>query len=34
MIASGGWNVGQPVPGLTGLENEYGVSFGTVRAAQ
>lgn len=33
-IASGGWDVGQPIPGLTDLEKEYGVSFGTVRAAQ
>lgn len=33
-IASGDWEVGQPIPGLTDLEKEYGVSFGTVRAAQ
>jgi DNA-binding transcriptional regulator YhcF (GntR family) len=33
-IASGEWDVGQSTPGLTDLENEYGVSFGTVRAAQ
>ena len=33
-IASGEWEVGQPIPGLIGLEKEYGVSFGTVRAAQ
>jgi DNA-binding transcriptional regulator YhcF (GntR family) len=33
-IAAGEWDVGQPVPGLTDLEVEYGVSFGTVRAAQ
>lgn len=33
-IASGDWEVGQPIPGLTDLETKYGVSFGTVRAAQ
>lgn len=33
-IASGEWDVGHAVPGLTDLEQEYGVSFGTVRAAQ
>jgi DNA-binding transcriptional regulator YhcF (GntR family) len=33
-IATGEWDVGQPLPGLTDLEVEYGVSFGTVRAAQ
>lgn len=33
-IASGEWEVGQPVPGLIDLEKEYGVSFGTVRSAQ
>ena len=33
-IAAGEWDVGQPVPGLTDLEVQYGVSFGTVRAAQ
>lgn len=33
-IASGEWEVGQAIPGLTDLELEYGVSFGTVRSAQ
>lgn len=33
-IAAGDWDVGQSIPGLTDLEAEYGVSFGTVRAAQ
>src|SRR5258708_40013848 len=33
-IAAGDWDVGRPIPGLTDLEVEYGVSFGTVRAAQ
>jgi DNA-binding transcriptional regulator YhcF (GntR family) len=33
-IAAGEWEVGQPIPGLTDLETEYGVSFGTIRAAQ
>jgi len=33
-IASGEWDVGRPIPGLIDLENEYEVSFGTVRAAQ
>lgn len=33
-IASGEWEVGQAIPGLTDLAMEYGVSFGTVRAAQ
>jgi DNA-binding GntR family transcriptional regulator len=33
-IASGDWEVGRPIPGLTDLETQYGVSFGTVRAAQ
>jgi hypothetical protein len=33
-IASGDWGVGQPIPGLTDLAMEYGVSFGTIRAAQ
>jgi DNA-binding GntR family transcriptional regulator len=32
--ASGDWEVGQAIPGLVDLENEYGVSFGTIRAAQ
>jgi hypothetical protein len=33
-IASGEWVVGEPIPGLTDLEDDYGVSFGTIRAAQ
>jgi DNA-binding transcriptional regulator YhcF (GntR family) len=33
-IASRDWKVGQGIPGLPLLETEYGVSFGTVRAAQ
>lgn len=33
-IASGEWEVGQSIPGLTDLEHQYDVSFGTVRAAQ
>jgi DNA-binding transcriptional regulator YhcF (GntR family) len=33
-IASGEWDIGQALPGLTDLEKEYGVSFGTVRTAQ
>ena len=33
-IASGDWVVGQAIPGLADLEEEYKVSFGTVRAAQ
>jgi DNA-binding transcriptional regulator YhcF (GntR family) len=33
-IASGEWEVGESIPGLTDLEEQYEVSFGTVRAAQ
>jgi DNA-binding transcriptional regulator YhcF (GntR family) len=33
-IASGEWDIGQPIPGLTDLADECGVSFGTVRTAQ
>ena len=33
-IASGEWDISQPIPGLQELADEYGVSFGTVRAAQ
>lgn len=33
-IASGAWDINQPIPGLQELADEYGVSFGTVRAAQ
>jgi hypothetical protein len=33
-IAAGEWDINQPIPGLQELADEYGVSFGTVRAAQ
>jgi len=33
-ISAGEWEVNQPIPGLTDLEQDFGVSFGTVRAAQ
>jgi DNA-binding transcriptional regulator YhcF (GntR family) len=33
-IASEEWDINQPIPGLQELADEYGVSFGTVRAAQ
>jgi DNA-binding GntR family transcriptional regulator len=33
-INSGEWKVGRIIPGLTDLEREFKVSFGTVRAAQ
>ena len=33
-IASGEWDINQPIPGLQELADEYRVSFGTVRAAQ
>lgn len=33
-IASGEWDISQPIPGLQELADEYSVSFGTVRAAQ
>jgi DNA-binding transcriptional regulator YhcF (GntR family) len=33
-IASGEWDISQPIPSLNDLAGECGVSFGTVRAAQ
>lgn len=33
-ISAGEWEVNEPIPGLTDLEQDFGVSFGTVRAAQ
>ena len=32
-ISAGEWEVNEPIPGLTDLEQDFGVSFGTVKSS-